>query len=65
MMPILIKSDDVKRGRKVKVRHGRLQAARAVTGGHRRSRVVTGGYGRLTSCYFHVSILFVIVALGI
>ena len=28
-MPILVKSDDVRRGRKAKVRHGRLRAAQA------------------------------------
>ena len=27
MMPILVKSDDVRSGRKAKVRHGRLRAA--------------------------------------
>ena len=32
MMPILVKSDDVRRGRKVKVRHGRLRAAQVSMG---------------------------------
>ena len=31
-MPILVKSDDVRRGRKAKVRHGRLRAAQASIG---------------------------------
>ena len=29
MVPIMVKSDDVRRGRKAKVRHGRLRAAQA------------------------------------
>ena len=32
-MLILVKSHDVRRGRKAKVRHGRLRVARAVMGG--------------------------------
>ena len=32
MMPILVKSDDVRRGRKAKVRHRRLRAATGVNG---------------------------------
>ena len=32
MMPILVKSDDVRRGRKVTVCHGRLRAAQASMG---------------------------------
>ena len=32
MMPILVKSDDIRRGRKAKVPHGQLQAAQALMG---------------------------------
>ena len=32
MMPILVKSDDVRRGRKAKVRHGRSRAVMGGTG---------------------------------
>jgi len=32
MMPILVKSDDVRSGRKAKARHGRLWAAQELVG---------------------------------
>jgi len=32
MMPIVVKSDDIRSGRKAKARHGRLRAAQASMG---------------------------------